>query len=316
MLKSTRSAPQLIVDFQMSAPSAKAGVINAIAAYSMWGFAPLYFKALQDIPAAEILMHRVVWSVILLAILIAALNKFPQVRLALKRPRVLLTLFVSGLLLGGNWLLYIWAVNSGHILEASLGYYINPLLNVLLGYLFLQERLRPMQVFAVALAFIGVAYLVFSHGHLPWIALVLAASFGIYGLLRKRVAVDSLPGLTIETSMMLPAALIYWTFFAGPSAVLTDNSTTLNLLLMFAGVVTTAPLLCFTAAAKRLQYSTLGFFQYIGPSLMFILAVVLYREPLEPERLTTFAFVWTALVIFSLDSLRHYRKSKRQAVEL
>ncbi|MEL7289467.1 MAG: EamA family transporter RarD, partial [Pseudomonadota bacterium] len=181
------------------ASAAQVGVICAIAAYSMWGVAPVYFKQLMVLPAAEILMHRVIWSVVLLVGLIAALKQWPKVGAAFRNKRVMQILFVAGLLLGANWLLFIWAINNDHILDASLGYYINPLINVFLGRLFLGERLRNLQRVAVGLAVIGVAILIFSYGHVPWIALVLAGSFSVYGLLRKQVAVDSLPGLFIET---------------------------------------------------------------------------------------------------------------------
>ena len=291
------------------------GVFCAVAAYTMWGVAPIYFKQLQTIAAMEVLMHRVVWSVVVLVVLIGALKQWPKVVQAMRSKRVMQTLLVAGLLLGGNWLLFIWAINNNHILDASLGYYINPLFNVFLGRLFLGERLRPMQQFAVALALVGVAILVFSYGHLPWIALVLAFTFGVYGLLRKRVAVDTLPGLFIETLMLFPLAVMYWIFMASEQANLMQNSASLNTLLIAAGIVTTAPLLCFTAAARRIMYSTLGFFQYIGPSLMFVLAIFLYDEPMDPARLTTFGFVWLALLIFSVDSLKVYhsqRKARRQ----
>jgi chloramphenicol-sensitive protein RarD len=226
----------------------------------------------------------------------------------------MLSLLVAGILLGANWLLFIWAVNNDHLLEASLGYYINPLFNILFGRIFLAERLRPMQKFAVLLAISGVAIAVIGLGYLPWIALVLAISFSLYGLLRKKVAVDSLPGLFIETMMMLPLAVVYWVMLAGASSNMFTNGFDINVLLILAGVVTTAPLLCFTAAARRIQYSTLGFFQYIGPSIMFVLAVFFYNEPLDPARLLTFDFVWTALVIFCWDSLRHYQKNRKVVV--
>lgn len=290
---------------------AKVGVLCAIAAYSMWGIAPLYFKQLTIIPAAEILMHRVVWSVLLLVVFIAGLKQWPKVTSALRNRKVMQVLFVAGLLLGANWLLFIWAINNNHILDASLGYYINPLINVFLGRLFLGERLRRYQKLAVILALAGVTILVFSYGHVPWIALVLAGSFSVYGLLRKRVAVDSLPGLFIETLMLSPLALGYWILFGTEYSQLTTNPMSLNLLLFAAGIVTTAPLLCFTAAARRIMYSTLGFFQYIGPTLMFVLAVYLYDEPLEEARLVTFGFVWLALLVFSADSLVAYRQQKR-----
>lgn len=292
----------------------RAGVLFAIAAYSMWGFAPMYFKLLEFMPAMEILVHRIVWSAVVLVLLIALRYQWPKVKLALASRKVMLTLLVAGILLGANWLLFIWAVNNDHLLEASLGYYINPLFNILFGRIFLAERLRPMQKFAVLLAISGVAIAVIGLGYLPWVALVLAISFSLYGLLRKKVAVDSLPGLFIETMMMLPLAVVYWVMLAGASSNMFTNGFDINALLILAGVVTTAPLLCFTAAARRIQYSTLGFFQYIGPSIMFVLAVFFYNEPLDPARLLTFGFVWTALVIFCWDSLRHYQKNRKVVV--
>ncbi len=292
----------------------QAGVLFAIAAYSMWGLAPMYFKLLQSMPAIEILMHRIVWSAVILAGLIVGLKQKNKVIKALRSRKVMTILLVAGLLLGANWLLFIWAINSDHILDASLGYYINPLINMLLGRLFLGEKLRPLQQVAVVLAILGVSVLVFSYGELPWIALVLAGTFGVYGLLRKQVEVDSLPGLFIETMMMLPFAIVFWVAFASPQSDMTANTLEMNTILFAAGIVTTAPLLCFTAAARRIMYSTLGFFQYIGPTIMFVLAVFLYGEPLQEARLITFAFVWTGLLLFSADSLRFYHRQKKLRV--
>lgn len=287
----------------------KIGVLLAIAAYSMWGVAPLYFKLLYEVPAVEILLHRVIWSVAVLFILIALTKQLRLVIKAILDIRVMMILLVSGLLLAINWYLFIWAVNNDHLLDASLGYYINPLFNVFLGRIFLGERLRKFQKVAVFMALFGVAITIVSYGQLPWISLALASSFGIYGLLRKKVPVGSLPGLLIESTLMLPLALYYWYAFAGDASNLLTNPVSLNVILICAGIVTTAPLLCFTSAAKRIQYSTLGFFQYIGPSIMFILAVSLYNEPLELTKLTIFAFVWSALAIYSWDSWRNYRRS-------
>lgn len=295
----------------MQDKSVKSGVLLAIAAYGMWGFAPMYFKLLLTMPAAEILMHRIIWSMLVLVILIIASKQLGKVKTALRDNKVLRTLLLSGILLAGNWLLFIWAINNDHLLDASLGYYINPLLNVFLGRVFLGERLRSLQKVAVGLAVTGVLILIISFGQVPWIALLLAASFGIYGLLRKQVAVDSMPGLLIETAMMMPFAIAYWWFFASSSSDMFANSLGMNTVLICAGIVTTAPLLCFTAAARRLMYSTLGFFQYIGPSIMFVLAVFLYAEPLYAARVVTFVFVWLALALFSFDSYRAYRKNRR-----
>lgn len=291
--------------------AAQVGVLSAIAAYTMWGFAPLYFKHLQSFPAMDILMHRVIWSAVILLALVVGLKQWPKVHAAVRSVKVMRVLFVAGLLLGANWLLFIWAINNDHLLDASLGYYINPLINVFLGRLFLGERLRKLQKIAVGMAIIGVSILVISYGQLPWIALVLASSFAVYGLLRKQVAVESMPGLFIETIIMLPFAIAYWIGFASTQSDMLSNPMTLNMWLIAAGVVTTAPLLCFTIAARRIMYSTLGFFQYIGPTIMFFMAVFLYGEPLEDARLVTFACVWFGLVLFSVDSLHAYRKQRK-----
>lgn len=292
---------------KMGVNKVRSGILYAIAAYSMWGVAPVYFKQIALIPATEILVHRIFWSVAVLVIFVIATGQYAKVKRALANKKVVQLLLLSGILLAGNWLLFIWAVNSGHILDASLGYYINPLLNVFLGRMFFAERLRKLQQWAVGLAIVGVSVLVVSYGQVPWIALILAGSFAIYGLLRKQAAVDSLPGLFIETSMMLPFALIYWAAFGGASFNLYENEPLINLLLISGGIITTVPLLCFTAAAKRIMYSTLGFFQYIGPTIMFGIAVFLYDEPLSDARLLTFIFVWLALCLFSFDSYRSYR---------
>ena len=290
------------------------GIIYALCAYTLWGIAPVYFKLIAEVPAAEILTHRIIWSCALLVILVLLGRQWSKVRAVLRKPRVLMTLALTGAVVGGNWLLFIWAINNGHMLDASLGYYINPLFNVLLGMVFLGEKLRRLQWWAVGLAFIGVAVQLIAFGSLPWIALVLASSFAFYGLIRKKLALDALTGLLLETLILLPPAAIYlWGIADSPTSHLTDNSLSLNLMLIAAGAVTTAPLLCFTAAATRLKFSTLGFFQYIGPSLMFILAVTLYGEALRTDKLITFACIWSALVLFSLDGLRSGRRPPQPA---
>lgn len=290
----------------------KSGVINAICAYTIWGLAPIYFKLLQQVPATEILMHRVVWSFVLLVAIILAMGNWPKVKAVFQQPRTMIWLGITAVILATNWLIFIWAVNNNYILEASLGYYINPLFNVALGMIFLGERLSKWQGIAVLLAFVGVMIQLVSLGTVPYIALALAASFGIYGLLRKKLMVDSVSGLFIESAWLMPAALIYWMLFLDtPTSDLMENDTNLNLLLIAAGLVTTAPLLFFTGAAKRLTLATLGFFQYIGPSIMFIIAISVYHEPLVFEKLITFAFIWSALVIYSLDSYRKHRANKK-----
>jgi len=285
--------------------SSRNGAVSAISAYVMWGFAPLYFKLLTDIAPGEILMHRVVWSSVILLMMIIAMRKWSQLVAVFKQPKLIFHLSLSASFLAVNWFLFIWAVNNDHLLDASLGYYINPLFNVVLGMLFFAERLRRNQLIAVGLAFIGVVIQLIALGTLPLISIVLAATFGIYGLIRKKLAVNSFVGLFIESLLMLPLAVIYWCYFVNSSTSnMTLNTSTLNITLIMAGLVTTAPLLFFTAAAKRLTLSTLGFFQYLGPSIMFILATFYYQEILQTAKLITFIFIWGALVIYSLDSLK------------
>lgn len=289
----------------------KIGGAFAATAYTLWGVAPLYFKQIDQVPAPEILLHRIVWSFALLALVLTLLQQWPKVLAVLQKPKMVLAMLSTALLLAGNWGLFIWAVNNHHMLDASLGYYINPLLNILLGMLFLGERLRPAQWAAVGLAFAGVMLQLIHFGSLPWIALVLAGSFALYGLFRKKLATDAIGGLFIESLLLMPLALLYWSQFAdSPYADLTQNPLSLNLWLIAAGVVTTVPLLCFIGAAKRLQLSTLGFFQYIGPSFMFVFGVFLYNEPLDPSKLLTFGFIWTALCLYSFDAWRHLRRRR------
>lgn len=291
---------------------AKQGVLLAIGAYTMWGIAPIYFKALSSVSPLEILSHRVIWSFVLLTVLLHFGRRWRSVRDVLRSKKKMGYLVTTALLVGINWLIFIWAVNANHMLDASLGYYINPLINVILGMLFLGERLRKLQWFAVALATIGVLIQLIAFGSVPVVALALAMSFGLYGLLRKKVSLDAQTGLFIETLVMLPAAAIYVLFIADTATSnMMDNSTTLNLLLISAGIVTTLPLLCFTGAATRLKLSTLGFFQYIGPSLMFLLAVLVYGEAFTLDKALTFAFIWGALVVFSFDGLKTNRGNKK-----
>ncbi|MEZ8068043.1 EamA family transporter RarD [Vibrio sp. FF145] len=288
------------------------GILLAVAAYTMWGIAPIYFKSLSEVSPFEILSHRVVWSFFLLAFLLHMSRGWRKVRDTLTSKPKMLYLVATSILVGANWLIFIWAVNSNHMLDASLGYYINPLINVLLGMFFLGERLRKLQWFAVALAAIGVIIQLIAFGSVPIVAIALAFSFGFYGLLRKKVSLEAQTGLFIETLVMLPIAATYLLFIAdSATSDLSMNPMQLNLLLVAAGVITTVPLLCFTGAATRLKLSTLGFFQYIGPSLMFLLAVLIYGEAFTSDKAITFAFIWGALVIFSFDGLRNNKKNKR-----
>jgi chloramphenicol-sensitive protein RarD len=279
-------------------------------AFLIWGLSPIYWKSLASVPAFEILMHRMIWSFIFLAPLVLILGHLKELVKALTAGRTLLILASTTLIVGFNWFLYIWAINSGHILQTSLGYYITPLVNVLLGVVFLKERLRRLQLVAVGLAAVGVSYLTLSYGFFPWVSLALAFSFGFYGLIRKVAPVGALVGLTVETLLLsLPASgyLVYLNH-TGRGAFL-NAGFTITLLLMGAALMTGLPLLLFTMGTKLLRLSTVGFLQYIAPSCTFLLAVFVYREPLLPAQLFTFVLIWIALTIYSYDSVMTHRLS-------
>ena len=285
------------------------GVLYALGAYLMWGIAPVYFKALHGVPALEILGHRIFWSFLFLAALIYFGQQTPMLKQLMRSKKKLALLLVTSLLIACNWLIFIWAVNANHMLDASLGYYINPLFNVLLGMLFLGETLRKLQWVAVLMAAIGVLIQLVMFGSIPIVAFALAITFGFYGLLRKKVNIGAQVGLFVETLILVPVAAIYL-FLIADSATsdFTSNSLSLNLLLFSAGIVTTLPLLCFAGAATRLKLSTLGFFQYIGPSMMFLLAVLAYGESFTPDKAITFAFIWGALILFSWDGIKNRKQ--------
>ncbi|ENO5911816.1 EamA family transporter RarD [Salmonella enterica subsp. diarizonae] len=292
----------------MDAKQTRQGVLLALAAYFIWGIAPAYFKLIYYVPADEILTHRVIWSFFFMVALLSVSRQWRQVKNLLKTPKKIFLLALSAVLVGGNWLLFIWAVNNHHMLEASLGYFINPLVNILLGMIFLGERFRRMQWLAVC----GVLVQLWTFGSLPIIALGLAFSFAFYGLVRKKIAVEAQTGMLVETLWLLPVAAVYL-FGIADSATshMEQNPLSLNLLLIAAGVVTTIPLLCFTGAATRLRLSTLGFFQYIGPTLMFLLAVTFYDEHPGADKMVTFGFIWVALAIFVMDALYTQRRTRK-----
>ena len=285
-----------------------AGVVYAVSAFLIWGISPIYWKALRSVPALEIILHRIVWSFFLLVPLIMIMRRWREFVLVFRNLRTLFILLFTAMIVGGNWLLYIWAVNTDRLLQASLGYYINPLVNVMLGMVFLKERLRPPQILAVVMATVGVLYLTLYYGKFPWIALTLAFSFGLYGLIRKIAPVGALVGLTVETLLLSIPALIYLFYLdrLGQGAIF-RVSLKLDLMLMGCSVVTALPLLFFTLGARRLYLSTMGLLQYIAPSCMFVLAVFLFREPFASAQVVTFILIWTALAIYSTDSVRYYR---------
>jgi chloramphenicol-sensitive protein RarD len=283
----------------------RSGLASGIAAYLCWGFIPVYFKAVAAAPPLELLSHRVVWAQGLLLALCWRSGQLGEVRQALRPGRTLKLLVASTLLIAVNWLLYIWAVVSGRVLEGSLGYYINPLFNVLLGVLVMGERLARPVVVAVLIAGAGVTWMAVQGGHPPWLALALAVSFGLYGLVRKLVGVGSLVGLAVETALLLPFAIGYlaWAGTTGRLVFLSGRPG-LDVLLVAAGPVTALPLLLFTAAARRLPLSTLGFLQYLSPTLQFLLAVLAYGEPFSAARAVAFACIWLALGIVAWNGLR------------
>lgn len=291
--------------------SAAAGLLAGIGAFLIWGLAPLYFNLLGGISAPEILSHRSVWSFVLAMVMLAALGKLADFRHTLSSGKKMATLLLSTLLIGSNWLVFIWAITNQHILDASLGYYINPLISVLLGVLFLGERLRPLQWLAVAIAAVGIGYELWQFGRVPLIALYLALTFGFYGLVRKRAPVDSLTGLAVETLYMLPLAIGFLLWTDSPTSNLLTNTWQLNSLLLLAGPITLTPLLLFNIAARRLNLSTVGFLQYLGPTLMLLLATFYYGEPLSESKLVTFAIVWFALLLYSVDALAQRSQRRR-----
>jgi chloramphenicol-sensitive protein RarD len=296
-----------------SGRTARVGVGYGLLAYGWWGLVPIYFKAVETVPALEVLAHRIVWSVILLVVWLRIQGRWRVAASALRDRRTAITLLATTVLIAVNWYLFIWGVANDQVMQASLGYFINPLVNVLLGFVFLRERLRRWQTFSVALATVGVVYLTVGYGQFPWLALALAGSFGLYGLLRKTAPVDAPVGLTAETVLLLPMALAYlvYQFYVG-SLTFGAESRTMDALLIFAGAVTALPLLWFTNSARRLRLATLGFLQYIAPSGHFLLAL-LYGEPFTVEHAVSFGCIWTALAIYSVDTARG-AQARRESV--
>ena len=287
-----------------------AGVLYAVSAFTIWGFSPIYWKVLANVPAVEIIAHRVVWSFIFLLPLILLQKRWREFTQAITAARTLLILLSSAILVTANWLIYIWAVNNDHLLQASLGYYINPLVNVILGMIFLKERLRIPQIIAVLLAATGVIYLTIDYGQFPWISLLLAMSFGLYGLIRKMAPVSSLVGLAVETLLLTVPSLIYLIYLENiGTGVFLHGSGKIDIFLVCSALVTAVPLLFFALGARRILLSSLGLIQYIGPSGMFLLAILVYNEPFSMPQLWTFIFIWSALIIYSVDSVMYFRKN-------
>jgi chloramphenicol-sensitive protein RarD len=287
--------------------SQRRGLVQAFGAFFLWGLFPIYWKQLAAVPALEVVAHRTVWGFACLAAWVTLRRRWAEVRSVAGAPRTIAVLTGGAALIGFNWLLYIWAVTHGHVVDASLGYYLNPLVNVLLGIVLLRERLSRRQALAVALAACGVGVLTIRYGGLPWISLALAGSFGLYGLVRKTVAADALVGLLWETALLTPfAALFLAVAAAHGTGAFGHGPAHDSLLLALAGAVTVVPLMLFALGARALPLSTLGFVQYVSPSLQFLLGVFLYHEPFGVAQAVAFAFIWAALVLLTLEMRRRF----------
>ena len=286
------------------------GIGYALGAYVLWGLFPIYWKWLHQVSPLQVIGHRIGWSFILLMIVILVSGQWTKFRSTLTR-RVLGIYLIAGILLSLNWLIYVWGVNNEHVVESSLGYFINPLLSVLLGLIFLKERLRPMQWVPVGLAASGVIYLTWTYGSLPWIALSLAFTFGFYGLVKKLSPLGSLYGLTLETGLVFLPALGYLIFVeANGQGAFGHIGVVPDLLMIGTGVVTTIPLLMFASAAKRIPLTMVGIMQYIAPTLQFLIGVLIYKEPFSSTSLIGFSMVWIALIVFWVESVYAHREKK------
>lgn len=287
------------------------GILMAVGAYVSWGLLPVYWKLLGHVPTAQLLSHRIVWSFVTLAVFLGLRSRLGALRGRLS-PEVRRCYVLASLLIGVNWFIYVWSVNAGFIVEASLGYFITPLFSVLLGVFFLRERLRGLQWAPLGLAAAGVLYLTFDYGRLPWIALTLASTFSLYGLVKKRAPLPAFEGLTLETALLLPPALAWLIWSEGKGAgVFLHAGALSDLLLLGAGTVTTAPLAMFAAAAQRIPLSMIGILQYIAPTIQFLLGVFMYHEPFTRTQFTGFSMVWAALLLFLLERLRFGRTLRR-----
>jgi len=306
-----------LVALRMNAPSetsamerrATSGLWFGLGAYGLWGVLPIYFKAVDSVGPVEIVAHRIIWSVPFLLLLLIAMRGLPEFRKAIGDRRTMALLAATALLIAVNWLLYVYAVVSGHILAGSLGYYLNPLVNVVMGWLILKERLGPLQWAAVAIAAVGISALAFQAFGQLWISIALALSFATYGLLRKIAAVESVAGLAIETALLLPFALAWLVFAVAAGSKAFGPSSTETALLLGAGIVTTVPLILFTAAARRLRYSTLGMLQFIAPTLQFAIAVAVYGEPFTAAHAVAFGSIWLALALYVVALIRERRSA-------
>jgi len=291
------------------------GVVSGITAYALWGVFPLYFPLLEPAGGVEIVAHRVLWSLIVIALLLTVVRRWSLVRAAFADRRTLLVLTAAAVLIAANWLVFVYGVNSGHVVETSLGYFINPLVSVLLGVVVFSERLRPLQWTAVGIAAVAVGVLTVDYGRPPWIALTLAATFGLYGLMKKLVRVEAAPGLFVETAIVaVPAVVAIGVLQGTGDGTATSGGAGHLLLLISSGVATAIPLLLFAAATRRIPLSTVGLLQYLTPLMQLAIGVFVRHEPMPPARLAGFVIVWVALAVFTADSLRSARAGGRRPI--
>ncbi len=286
------------------------GLWYGIAAYGCWGLFPIYWKWLHHVPAIELIAHRIIWSFVALVIVLAVMRQWRSFRVEIAKPRVLRLYVLAAVLIGINWFVYVWAVNQGYIVETSLGYFINPLLNVLMGVIILREKLRPAQWVPIGLAAAGVLYLTLLYGSLPWIALTLAFSFGLYGLVKKLAPLGSLYGLTLETGVLLLPMVGYLIFAeVNGQGVFLHTDLVSNLLMLGAGPVTVIPLLLFASAVRRVPLSTMGILQYLAPTLQFLLGVLVYGEAFSSAQFVGFGLVWLALIVYTIENVWQRRRA-------
>ena len=290
------------------------GVLFALAAYILWGFFPLYFKAIQQVSALQILAHRIAWGFVFTLAVVLMLRQWKEFRASVFNRRTFLIYAGASVVLGINWFTYVWAVITNHVVESSLGYFINPIVSVLLGVIFLRERLRTFQWVAIAMVTAGVVYLTITFGQLPWISLVLAVTFGFYGLLKKIAPLGALHGITLETAVLTIPSLVYLLIVnANGTGTFGHSTPLLDFLLVLSGPVTAIPLLLFATGARRIPLTTIGLLQYIAPTLQFLLGVLVFHEPFDQSRLIGFMIIWLALVLFSVENLLARRRTPSTA---
>ena len=292
------------------------GLIYAFSAYIWWGFIPVFWKQLDHISSAEIVMHRMVWSCVIVLVMIMFMRQWREFSALFSQPKVMLRLLIASALMTINWGVFIWAVNSGYLVETSMGYFINPLINVLFGVLFFAERLRKGQMFALSIAFVGVLYLVLTFGAFPWISFTLAITFALYSVTKKSITVPAAHGMGLETLFFIVPAIAYLIYIeANGSGQFTASAFNASMLVL-GGLFTLIPLLLFAAAAKKVTMTVLGMTQYIGPSLQLLIGVFIYNEPFGSERMIAFGLIWLALAVYSADQIRHRRRSRKIKKEI